>query len=617
MRIRKMVAGMMMACLLFQMPQMQALTYGAVESDGGTADIQLQGKVLKNNMSVTVVVYDGKDGTLLENATVALDSWSNYALTNKTGKVTLTGLVEQQKYDVYVGCGGYESEIVEYTCIEDNVEIEVYLPLDKSGGSGGGPGGGGSGTNGPSTGKGPGIDTSESQPGGITPGDTGENIPGQDDTTITPGQPTTGNQNPAGTQPGEDDQNTEPTDENNQDEDNQPESPGGIETNPAMPESGDGVWIRITEDEINNSIDSGESLTIEAGEEGVDPLKTGVFSEHDKGLLGDNELWTRYTEEDGWSLIVINEEPKTETLVVRQAQIPHSVMDTAKSKKADVQVIFREGDQDGAAAIFPAGFFEKEDTEGKDLSVEYDKETGAMTMTYSLPGAHSDAGSLVISENAFAFAGEKGFNLKSKIYNPSDDEDLWYEWHFTSEDLKQVEAVDTDLYIHNDSQDIENAENALSSLARWRRVQLFSINYHGPLPAPASLRVKNLAGFPEEKTVSYQTYNTDLGKPETLYTNVGFDSEGFAVIPRMEHCSSYALAGAIWWWWLAAGAAGIAAVLALLYYMLKQKKKRSAIMNEVWVESQEEESTGGIVEEGVQSEPMAPVEQIEQSEEGK
>lgn len=612
MRIRKMVAGMMMACLLFQMPQMQALTYGAVESDGGTADIQLQGKVLKNNMSVTVMVRDAKTWDKIANVKVALQDENNFAKTNQNGEVTLIGLVEQQTYDIIISYVGYETKTITYECIEDDARLEVFLDWQKVH-SGGGPGGGGSGTSGPSTGKGPGIDTSESQPED-TPGDI---VPGQDDTTITPGQPTTGNQNPAGTQPGEDDQNTEPTDENNQDEDNQPESPGGIETNPAMPESGDGVWIRITEDEINNSIDSGEPLTIEAGEEGVDPLKTGVFSEHDKGLLGDNELWTRYTEEDGWSLIVINEEPKTETLVVRQAQIPHSVMDTAKSKKADVQVIFREGDQDGAAAIFPAGFFEKEDTEGKDLSVEYDKETGAMTMTYSLPGAHSDAGSLVISENAFAFAGEKGFNLKSKIYNPSDDEDLWYEWHFTSEDLKQVEAVDTDLYIHNDSQDIENAENALSSLARWRRVQLFSINYHGPLPAPASLRVKNLAGFPEEKTVFYQTYNTDLGKSETLYTNVGFDSEGFAVIPRMEHCSSYALVGAIWWWWLAAGAAGIAAVLALLYYMFKQKKKRSAIMNEVWVESQEEESTGGIVEEGVQSEPMAPVEQIEQSEEGK
>lgn len=603
---------MMMACLLFQMPQMQALTYGAVESDGGTADIQLQGKVLKNNMSVTVMVRDAKTWDKIANVKVALQDENNFAKTNQNGEVTLIGLVEQQTYDIIISYVGYETKTITYECIEDDARLEVFLDWQKVH-SGGGPGGGGSGTSGPSTGKGPGIDTSESQPED-TPGDI---VPGQDDTTITPGQPTTGNQNPAGTQPGEDDQNTEPTDENNQDEDNQPESPGGIETNPTMPESGDGVWIRITEDEINNSIDSGEPLTIEAGEEGVDPLKTGVFSEHDKGLLGDNELWTRYTEEDGWSLIVINEEPKTETLVVRQAKIPHSVMDTAKSKKADVQVIFREGDKDGAAAIFPAGFFEKEDTEGKDLSVEYDKETGAMTMTYSLPGAHSDAGSLVISENAFAFAGEKGFNLKSKIYNPSDDEDLWYEWHFTSEDLKQVEAVDTDLYIHNDSQDIENAENALSSLARWRRVQLFSINYHGPLPAPASLRVKNLAGFPEEKTVSYQTYNTDLGKPETLYTNVGFDSEGFAVIPRMEHCSSYALVGAIWWWWLAAGAAGIAAVLALLYYMIKQKKKRSAIMNEVWVESQEEESTGGIVEEGVQSEPMAPVEQIEQSEEGK
>ena len=68
MRIRKMVAGMMMACLLFQMPQMQALTYGAVESDGGTADIQLQGKVLKNNMSVTVLVYSEKTKDLIEGA---------------------------------------------------------------------------------------------------------------------------------------------------------------------------------------------------------------------------------------------------------------------------------------------------------------------------------------------------------------------------------------------------------------------------------------------------------------------------------------------------------------------------------------------------------------------
>lgn len=610
MRIRKMVAGMMMACLLFQMPQMQALTYGAVESDGGTADIQLQGKVLKNNMSVTVLVRDAKTWDKMANVTVALQDEKNYAKTNRKGEVTLTGLVEQQKYDIIISYVGYETKTISYECIEDDARLEVFLDWQKVE-SGGGPGGAGG--NGPSSSKGPGIDTSESQPG-LTPGDI---VPGQDDTTITPGQPTTGNQNPAGTQPGEDDQDTEITDENNQGEDSQPESPGGIETNPTMPESGDGVWIRITEDEIDNSINSGEPLTIEAGEEGVDPLKTGVFSEHDKGLLGENELWTRYTKEDGWSLIVINEEPKTETLVVRQAKIPHSVMDTAKSKKADVQVIFREGDQDGAAAIFPAGFFEKEDTAGKDLSVEYDKGTGAMTMTYSLPGVHSDAGSLVVSENAFAFAGEKGFNLKSKIYNPNDDEDLWYEWHFTSEDLKRVEAADTDLYIRNDSQDIQNAENELSSLAKWRRVQLFSINYHGLLPAPASLRVKNLAGFPEEKTVSYLTYNTDLGKPETLYTNVGFDSEGFAVIPRMEHCSSYALVGAIWWWWLAAGAAGIAAVLALLYYMIKQKKKRSAIMNEVWVESQEEESISGIVEEGVQSEPIAPVEQIEQSEEGK
>ena len=152
MRIRKMVAGMMMACLLFQMPQMQALTYGAVESDGGTADIQLQGKVLKNNMSVTVLVYSEKTKDLIEGATVALQDWSNYTITNKTGKVTLTGLVEQQTYDIFVGCGGYESKLINYLCVEDNVEIKVYLPLDKSGGSGGGPGGGGSGTNGPSTG---------------------------------------------------------------------------------------------------------------------------------------------------------------------------------------------------------------------------------------------------------------------------------------------------------------------------------------------------------------------------------------------------------------------------------------------------------------------------------
>lgn len=604
MRIRKMAAGFMMACLLFQMPQMQTFTYAAVESDGGTADIQLQGKVLKNNMSVTVIVYDAKTWDVIPHANVALQSAKNYAEANREGKVTLTGLVEQQTYDIFISYVGYESQTIRYQCVEDNAEIKVYLNWEKKN-SGGGPSGGGAGGNGPSSSKGPGIDESEGQPGEIVPGEDGTIVPGDQPADGNQGQPGTGGQTITGGQtgtngrPGTEDEETEESGEEGQNGQDQNGGGGAIDRNPTLPETGDGIWKQITEDEIGDSIQSGEPFLIETDQEGVLPLKTDAFSEHDRGLLGENELWARHTEDEGWSLIVVNKEPETETLVVRQAKIPHSIMETARAEGAGVQVIFREGEKDGAAATFPPGFFDKEDTKEKDLSVEYDRDNGEMAMAYSLPAEHSEAGKLVVSENAFTFAGDNGFHIKAKIYNPSDEEDLWYEWQFTADDLKQGEAADADLYIHNDSMDTANAENALKSLSTWRRVQLFSINHHGALPAPASLRIKNLAGFPEQRTVSYLTYNTDAGQRETLFDNVGFDDEGFAVIPRMEHCSSYALVGTIWWWWIALSTATIAALLALIYYFVKQKRKRSVIMNEVWEESKDNVVSGGISETGV------------------
>ena len=94
--------------------------------DGGTADIQLQGKVLKNNMSLTVIVYDAKTWDEIPHAKVALQSEKNYAETNYDGKVTLTGLVEQQTYDIFISYVGYESQKISYQCIDDNAEIKVY-----------------------------------------------------------------------------------------------------------------------------------------------------------------------------------------------------------------------------------------------------------------------------------------------------------------------------------------------------------------------------------------------------------------------------------------------------------------------------------------------------------
>lgn len=622
MRIKKMAAGFIMACLLFQMPQMQNHIYAAVESDGGTADIELQGKVLKNNMSVTVIVYDHR-GSRLKEATVALQDWSNYTITGKNGEARLEGLLEQQTYDIFVGCGGFESQLISYLCVDDHAEIEVHLVREKSSGGGGGPngGGGGGGT------VGPGIDPTESQPGDLTPGETEEAVPGGDGTNG--GQNGTGGnsqngtggngQNGAGSngQNGSEDNGQNETSGNGQNEaesngqngtgdkagtntkdakksdEELHKSGGGIGRNPILPGSGseDDIWTQIKKGDVKKSADTGEALIVKAGAAGGSDLKLTAFNEHDQELLGDNELWARCKNGEDWCLTLINNQPEADALIIRQARVPHSIMETARERNLDVHVIFREGEEGGLEALFPAALFANEDVNEKDLYVEYDQETGGVNMAYCLSGEHSDKKKLTVPEQAFIFAGEKGLNLKARVYNPSDEKDLWYEWTFTPGDLQQMQVADTDLYINNDSRDIESSDNPLSSLAIWRKVQLFTINHHGELPAPATLRIKNLAGFPEGRSVSYRTYNTDTGKVQTLYKDIRFDSESFAVIPRMEHCSSYALAGAIWWWWLALAAVAAVLLLALLYYFMKKKKEKSAIMSAVWEESKDDKET--------------------------
>lgn len=620
MRIKKMAAGFIMACLLFQMPQMQNHIYAAVESDGGTADIELQGKVLKNNMSVTVIVYDAKTWDEISHASVALQEERNYALTGQDGKVTLTGLVEQQTYEIFISYVGYESQTISYTCVDDNMELKVYLNWQKQN-SGGGPNGGGGGGGGT---VGPGIDPSESQPDRVTPG---ESVPGDDD--INGGQDgVNGGQNRVdGGQSGTDQNGTGSNSQNETDRSSQDgtgqngesadgqngtgdkagtntkdakksdeelhKSGGGIGRNPILPGSGseDDIWTQIKKGDVKKSADTGEALIVKAGAAGGSDLRLTAFNEHDQELLGDNELWARCKNGEDWCLTLINNQPEADALIIRQARVPHSIMETARERNLDVHVIFREGEEGGLEALFPAALFANEDVNEKDLYVEYDQESGGVNMAYCLSGEHSDKKKLTVPEQAFIFAGEKGLNLKARVYNPSDEKDLWYEWTFAPGDLQQMQVADTDLYINNDSRDIESSDNPLSSLAIWRKVQLFTINHHGELPAPATLRIKNLAGFPEDRSVSYRTYNTDTGKVQTLYKDIRFDSESFAVIPRMEHCSSYALAGAIWWWWLALAAVAAVLLLALLYYFMKKKKEKSAIMSAVWEESKDDKET--------------------------
>ena len=112
-------------------------------------------------------------------------------------------------------------------------------------------------------------------------------------------------------------------------------------------------------------------------------------------------------------------------------------------------------------------------------------------------------------------------------------------------------------------------------------MQYLTTAHSGPLPAPASLRIRNLAGFPSGmggnflpgappgRGLSYLTVDGQTGQAVSLYTGLAVGDDGFVTVGRMEHCSPYALAGGMLWQFLAVMLTAAACVLWIMLMALR------------------------------------------------
>lgn len=497
MRIRNWTAGVLAACLLAgcAIPALAAgepgnadLPAGAtgpgtkvVLGEGGTGQVTLNGTVGTGDRSVRVTVQSG--GTPLAGARVAVQMQENYALTDAAGQVLVTDLVYGVNYDFYVGADGYYSKTERYTYWRDDQETdELVIAL--------------------------------------------ETVP----------------ENPAGAE-------AAPV----------PENPATAEASPA-PEVGaavpgnateagrlvvkaepGGSRVQVPQALIEESAASGRDITVEyTGQDGErHEALLPAFDAHDAGLLGGAELWVE--ELDGMPYLHLikdseGDEDGTDILV------PHNLAAAALENGLGLRLSFRKG---GAgeylySAELPQALVGTAAGGQKfELGVRY--AAGGAALLVEKGGAHPDT-ALPVPGGAFLFAAQKGMGLTIEIYNPAGEEELWYQWLFAAEDLEKAglrEADEArrsyDLYITGTP---GTADPILQS-TRGGQNQYLIIAHDGPLPAPARLRVKNLAGFEEPVCFWYQ--DPASGRLELLREGLEPDKAGFYDAGELEHCSSYAL----------------------------------------------------------------------------
>lgn len=521
MRIRNWMAGVLAACLLAgcAAPALAAGESGGADlpagatgpgtkvvlGEGGTGQVTLNGIVGTGDRSVRVTVQSS-GGAPVAGARVAVQMQENYALTDAAGQVLVTNLVYGVNYDFYVSAEGHYPKTELYTYWRDDRETdELVIAL--------------------------------------------EAVP----------------ENPAGAEAA-----------------TVPENPAEAEASPA-PEAGaavpgdatgdgrlvvkaepGGSRVQVPQALIEESAASGRDITVEyTGQDGErHEALLPAFGAHDAGLLGGAELWV---EELGGTpylhLIKDSEEDEDGTDIL----VPHNLAAAALENGLGLKLSFRKGGTEEYlySAELPQALVDTAAGGQKfELGVRY--AAGGAALLVKKGGAHPDA-ALPVPGGAFLFAAQKGMDLAIEIYDPAGEEELWYQWLFTAEDLEEAglgEADEArrsyDLYITGTPQ----TEDPILESTAGRQSQYVIIAHDGPLPAPARLRVKNLAGF--EEPVGFWYQDPASGRLELLCEGLEPDKAGFYDAGKLDHCSSYvlttgkaALTGALaknWPWWLLAAA---------------------------------------------------------------
>ena len=517
--------------------------------------VVLSGEVVSiSDCKVTVTVTD-QNNSALEGAAVTVDKRT--LTTGHNGTVEFEGFDLGETHQIEASRIGYSSNSLEYHVTEDEGEVTLMLRRRSSGG--GGNSSKPSSAAKPSGGYGPGNPAPSQEPADQTvPGGTAEQPPSS------PVRPETADGSTAAV-----------------DVPARQTLPSGHEENPQAGEAGGGQApvqgqpihisspygvnaVQIQDPVVGESIEKNAMVVVELTAPDGKQVEVSLppFTDHDKSLYGSSELWVMSGENGVELVIQVPDRPDGKS----EAYVPHNYSEAAVQWPADIRVVIQGTDQE---LLLPSGLFIHETYGRLDFGVEHDIETGAVSLLYTLKGSHAEQ-SLTAPKAAFDYASEHKLPLKARIYNPEDQEELWYEWSFAPQNMDRQNAVDTNLYISPELPDGDGLGNYLW----WRHSQPLSITHHGPLPGAATLRIRDQFGFGENEKVDFLTFDEDAGR-DVLYRDLSFDEDGFVTIGEMTHCSSYALTGNLWWWVIAAPAALLVLLLGTVWLVWRKRHEET------------------------------------------
>ncbi len=590
-----------MAVLLAGLLLLPSAAPALAATQGGDRDLGLKGDVYQAD-TATVLIYDGSTGPNfrpLSGVTVKIGGYT--VVTGRDGKAVFTTLKSGTEYTVELSKTGYltpKAVDVPAFPMADGLIWTYTLQVDPNYNPSGGGGDGGSTpspepspsttpapspsvkptptpdvtpTPGPTPSTTPGAPSASPvpTPGGSTPPSQPTSTPGG--TTTRPPRPSAGTESPPpsdGTESPPDDAETTPP---------YPpdvvERPGGpIQV--IVPEGKNSVSFDRNDMQESAAAGRDHEFTFPgAGPDGEDLTVTlEAFTPHDS-TMAENSTVTIEVTEDGKVVVVLESVIRAglDTVV----DIPHNVISLVRGDASAVRVLFEDEKGDvKLERVFEEAFFTimKLD-EAQDVQVEYVSKTGTGWIILTNQASEHE-GSLFCPKEVYEKAAADDLGIRLCIYNPEDGEDLWYEWVFEPVDLAKVKAgIDTNLFITS----APNEDDAILDLidAKKNLVQYMIVNYHGKLPAPAQLWVKDQTGFQAGSAVSLVYSNTETGELETIYTDLTVE-DGF-VTYGIDHCSSYALTAPrpVSWLWLILLIVALVLVVFFLILFWRRKKKDS------------------------------------------
>uniref|UniRef100_UPI003AF1A471 carboxypeptidase-like regulatory domain-containing protein n=1 Tax=Allofournierella sp. TaxID=1940256 RepID=UPI003AF1A471 len=320
--------------------------------------------------------------------------------------------------------------------------------------------------------------------------------------------------------------------------------------------------VQVPQEVVEESAATGKEIVVKyTGQDGKRyEAVLPAFSEHDAGLLDGAEVWVEELKGPMYLHLIRETTGERAELLA-----PHNLAQAAQKNEIGLRLTFREGESYVHSTELPEALVNAA-AAGQHFDQGTRYEAGDASLLFTKGGAHSEA-ALPVPGEAFGFAGQQGMGLAVELCDPEQDDELWYQWLFEAEKLKKTALSGAgqaqqsyDLFITDTPQ---ADDPILERTAGWHS-QYVIIAHHGPLPVPAQLRVKNLAGFAQP--VSFLYHNPETGELEPVAEGLEPHAvTGHYAAGELEHCSSYVLTtgrpeavdGLIqnWPWWLLAVAA--------------------------------------------------------------